>query len=85
MDKRRAKRIACKLAARVVDGALDSGWEVWHELLVEKDSPDRWRLEEALEEVIAELHCRGEAPPADNDREAYKRAIGESIREWMEP
>lgn len=58
MDKREAKREACDRAASVIETALAGGWEV-----LDKYGEDRPKVENALNELVAELEARAAGRP----------------------
>jgi hypothetical protein len=53
VNRRQAKREACFRAALVLEGALAGGWES-----LDRYGPGRTKVEDALNELIAELERR---------------------------
>lgn len=54
MNKREAKRIACRHAALTIENALEGGWES-----LDRYGDDRDKVEDALNDLVTELDRRG--------------------------
>lgn len=61
MRKRKSKKIACGLAAGLIDGQLSAGWPFEGTLLAdcEMSEDDMQRLNKSLRELMHELYRRG--------------------------
>ena len=57
MDRRAAKRAACRYASLVLDGVVGTG--NWVEFFEDADGEDAQRFQDAVDELTQELHERG--------------------------